>query len=205
MDGRTLIAFFTSWSMWVTIVPLILCSIIALAVIIERMVYYRKINHDYRVITENTANFIKKKNFEGARNSLELYTGPIAILIRTILNHHESKTLNSGVVLGSSRNAIITIEKNVVILATIATISPMLGLFGTVTGLLKAFMALYQGGPDASNLLAYGVAEALLTTIIGLIVAIPSWMFYNYCVSQSDFFVKEVEFVANVLGSNTED
>jgi biopolymer transport protein ExbB len=205
MDGRTLIAFFTSWSMWVTIVPIILCSVIALAVIIERMVYYRKINHDYRIITENAANFIRKRNFEGARNFMEMYTGPITIMIRTLLNHHESKTLNNGVILGTSRNAIIKIEKNVGILATIATISPMLGLFGTVTGLLKAFMALYQGGPEASSLLAYGVAEALLTTIIGLIVAMPSWMFYNYCVSQSDFFVKEVEFVANVLGTPAEN
>lgn len=204
MDGRALISFFTSWNMWVTIVPIIICSIVAVAVIIERIVYFKKIDHDYRLITESTATFIKSGNFDGAKQFLENYTGPITVMIKRVLEHREQKTLDDAIVLGSSRNAIVKIEKNVGILATIATISPMLGLFGTVTGLLKAFVALYQGGPNASSMLAYGVSEALLTTIIGLMVAMPSWMFYNYCVSQADFLVKEVEYVANVLGRSEE-
>jgi len=205
MDGRTLIAFFTSWSMWVTIVPIILCSVVSLAIIIERIVYYRKINHDYRVITETAINFVKSKNYDAVSSYLQGFAGPVVKIILDILTHRRQKTMNDGVVLGASRSAIIKIEKNIGIIATIATISPMLGLFGTVTGLLKAFVALYQGGPDASTLLAYGVSEALLTTIIGLMVAIPSWMFYNYMVSQVDFYVKEVEFVSNVFGTMPEE
>jgi len=77
----------------------------------------------------------------------------------------------------------------------------MLGLLGTVTGLLKAFMAMYHGGPDASTMLSYGVAEALLTTILGLMVAIPSWIFYNTMVSRVDFYVREIEYIANSMSS----
>ncbi len=196
-----MIAFFTSWNMWVTIIPIILCSIVSMAVIIERVTYYRKINHDYRVISDTVILLFKKKDFESAKNFLASYSGPIVSIINDILLHHDRKTMHEGVILGSSRKAITNIEKNVGIIATIATISPMLGLFGTVTGLLKSFMALYQGGADASNLLAYGVSEALLTTIIGLMVAIPSWMFYNYMVSQVEFYVKEVEFISNTFGN----
>ncbi len=64
---------------------------------------------------------------------------------------------------------------------------------------MKAFAALSRGGPDASALLAYGVSEALITTVLGLLVAIPSWVFYNYMVARVEFYIKEVEYVSNVL------
>jgi biopolymer transport protein ExbB len=200
MDGKDLIAFFTSWNMWVTISPIILCSVISLAVIIERLIFFRRINIDYRLIVENVSGRIRQGDIEGAKLFCGNYYGPIIKIIMDVLSSINSSQDRYGLLLGHSRNAIKSIERNVGVISTIATISPMLGLFGTVTGLLKAFMALYQGGPDASALLAYGVAEALLTTIIGLMVAMPSWVFYNYMVSQVEFYIKEVEYISIMLG-----
>jgi biopolymer transport protein ExbB len=199
MDGKDLIAFFTSWNMWVTIAPIILCSVASLAVIIERLIFYRRINIDYRLIIEHVAGLVRKGDVEGAKLFCGNYYGPIIRVIIEVLNSINTTHDREGLLLGLSRNALNSIERNVAVISTIATISPMLGLFGTVTGLLKAFVALYQGGPDASALLAYGVAEALLTTILGLLVAMPSWIFYNYMVSQVDFYIKEVEYISNML------
>ena len=201
MTGETLIAFFTSLPMWLTIAPIVLCSIVSLAVIIERFIYYKRIDYDYRLIVRSILNFIKLKNIQEAKKFCDEYRGPIVGIIRDVIDDIDHIEDREGVILGTTRNAIISIEKNIGIIATVATISPMLGLFGTVTGLLKAFVALYQGGPDASSLLSYGVAEALITTILGLIVAIPSWVFYNYMVSRVEFYLREVEFISNSMSN----
>ena len=200
MSGDMLISFFTSMPMWVTITPIVICSIVSLAVIIERIYYYRRINHDYRFIMSNVLNYIRQNNHDSARLFCDSYVGPIVHIIKEIVSQIAASSADrEGIILGTSRSAIVTIEKNIGIIATIATISPMLGLFGTVTGLLKAFAALSRGGRDASALLAYGVSEALITTVLGLLVAIPSWVFYNYMVARVEFYIKEVEYVSNVL------
>ncbi|HON79438.1 MAG TPA: MotA/TolQ/ExbB proton channel family protein [Spirochaetota bacterium] len=201
MTGETLISFFTSFPMWVTIVPIGICSIISLTVIVERFIYFKRIDYDYRLIIKNVLHSVKSGKAEEAVLFCENYIGPIITVIRDILKNINLVDEREGVILGSTRNAIVAIEKNVGILATIATISPMLGLFGTVTGLLKAFIALSHGGPEASSLLSYGVAEALITTILGLLVAIPSWIFYNYMVSRLDFYVREVEYISNSMST----
>ncbi|MBP7583687.1 MAG: MotA/TolQ/ExbB proton channel family protein, partial [Spirochaetes bacterium] len=184
MSGETMIAFFTSWPMWITITPILLCSVISAAAIIERLIFFRKINLDYRAIIGSVTHHLRDGKPGDAAAMLGAYQGPLIGIIRDVAVGMGRKDDTEGIILGASRSAIVAIEKNVGIIATMATVSPMLGLLGTVTGLLKAFMAMYHGGPDASTMLSYGVAEALLTTILGLMVAIPSWVFYNTMVSR---------------------
>jgi biopolymer transport protein ExbB len=75
----------------------------------------------------------------------------------------------------------------------------MLGLLGTVTGMMKSFSSLSKMGPSARDMLAQGITEALITTALGLLVAIPAIIFYNYMVSQIERFVREVEYISNYL------
>lgn len=199
MSGETMIAFFTSWPMWVTIAPIILCSVISAAAIIERLIFFRKINHDYRALIGGVLGQVRGGKGGEALAMLGSYAGPLVDIIRDVAAGLAGNEDTDGIILGASRSAMVSIEKNVGIIATIATVSPMLGLLGTVTGLLKAFMAMYHGGPDASTMLSYGVAEALLTTILGLMVAIPSWMFYNIMVSRVEFYVREIEYISNSM------
>ena len=199
MSGGIMIAFFTSWPMWITIAPIILCSVVSAAAIIERFIFFRKINHDYRAILGTSCSICAAA---GARRRWRCVTptrGRLIGIIRDVAAGVIRKDETEGIILGASRSAIVAIEKHVGIIATMATVSPMLGLLGTVTGLLKAFMAMYHGGPDASTMLSYGVAEALLTTILGLMVAIPSWMFYNIMVSRVEFYVREIEYITNSM------
>ncbi len=199
MRGQMMIDFFTSFSMWVTIVPIILCSIISGAVIIERIVFFRKINHDYRTLVTMVVKMVKKGNHNEAAELCNNYPGPISIIVKEALKPGIGHEERESEIMSASRIAVNGIEKHVGVIATIATVSPLLGLFGTVTGLLKSFVALYRGGADASAMLSYGVAEALLTTILGLLVAIPSWIFYNFMVSRVEMYLREVEYIANSM------
>ncbi|HOF34357.1 MAG TPA: MotA/TolQ/ExbB proton channel family protein, partial [Spirochaetota bacterium] len=94
------------------------------------------------------------------------------------------------------------IERYIAVVSTIATISPMFGLLGTITGMMKSFGALSKSGASSQELLAAGIAEALLTTAFGLIVAIPALIFHNYLISKSSALVKELEINANRLMQN---
>lgn len=199
MSGGTMIAFFTSWPMWITIAPIILCSVVSAAAIIERFLFFGRINHDYRAILGSVMLNMRSGRGQETLALCDSYAGPLIGIIRDVAAGVIRKDETEGIILGASRSAIVAIEKHVGIIATMATVSPMLGLLGTVTGLLKAFMAMYHGGPDASTMLSYGVAEALLTTILGLMVAIPSWMFYNIMVSRVEFYVREIEYITNSM------
>jgi biopolymer transport protein ExbB len=199
MSGESLVVFFTSFSMWTTISPIIFCSIVALAVAVERFIFYRRIDLDYELILRDVVGSAQADRVGEGRALCRKYPGPITAMVEGILERLGPEFDREGIILGNARKAIVRIEKYVGVISTIATISPMLGLFGTVTGLLKAFTALSRGGADASSQLAYGVAEALLTTILGLLVAMPSWVFYNYMVARVDYFIKEIERISNRL------
>jgi biopolymer transport protein ExbB len=201
MGIDNIIFFLTSVPIWATMAPIFVCSIISLAVIIERIVFYRKINFDYRFIMENVTDFINKNNLKNAHSFLDEYYGPVITVIREILNSFKTKSDRQLTILASSRYAIVSVERYVAVIATIATISPMLGLLGTVTGLLKGFTALYRmgAGTEATHLLALGVSETLITTVLGLIVAIPSWSFYNFMVAKVEHYIKEIEYISNIF------
>jgi len=86
------------------------------------------------------------------------------------------------------------LEKYLAILVTIATIAPLLGLLGTVTGLIRAFMVIQlKGGLVNPGDLAQGIWEALITTVAGLTIAIPTYIAYNYFVSRVNNFITEME------------
>jgi biopolymer transport protein ExbB len=199
MNSGVIISLFDSIPLWVMILPILLCSVIAIAVIIERSIFFKKINYDYRLIVANNLRLVEEKKIDEARALNRRYSGPIVGMIEVVMNRLESKKLRERIIMESSEEAIRTIEKYVGTISTVATISPMLGLLGTVTGMMKSFSGLSKIGQAAHDLLAYGIAEALITTAMGLLVAIPSLIFYNYMVSRVDYYIKEVEYVANTL------
>ena len=199
MESHVIISIFDAIPIWVMILPIALCSVIALAVIIERIIFYKRIDFDYNLIIGNVSDFIKANQIEKAAILCERYGGVIIQIIKTVIGNFHVKENKERMVTEASEKAVKQIEKNVSALATISTIAPMLGLLGTVTGMMKSFSGLSKIGPAAHDLLAYGIAEALITTALGLIVAIPSLIFYNYMVARIEYYIKEVERVANVL------
>lgn len=199
MTGNVIISLFDSIPLWVMIIPIVICSIIALAVVIERLIFFKGHDHDYRLIMKNVSDLVSSEKYEEARLLADRYSGIIVQIIKDALSGSDFKRSRERIVTESSENAVKGIERNAGLISTVATISPMLGLFGTVTGMMKSFSGLSRVGPAAHDLLAYGISEALITTAFGLLVAIPSLIFYNYMVSRIEHYLKEVERVANAL------
>jgi len=87
-------------------------------------------------------------------------------------------------------------ERNMVVLSTVYQVSPMFGLFGTVTGMVRSFTVIALKGNGDPQLLAGGISEALLTTVIGLAIAIPTMIFYQYFMSIIDRDILEIQRVS---------
>lgn len=197
MTGKFIISIFDSIPLWVMILPILVCSIIALAVALERTLYYRKMRIDYRLLASSVSEKLKGGSQEEADKLLESYEGSLAVMMRNITGNWSTSPNREAMVLDEAERSQRSVERFGGIISTIATVSPMLGLLGTVTGMMKSFSSLATFGPSAQDLLAQGITEALITTALGLMVAIPSIMFYNFMVSRSETYTREIEFIAN--------
>ena len=199
MTGKIIISIFDSIPLWVMISPILFCSVVILAVFIERMVFYKGISLDYRLLAVSVAEKLQRGEDEEAEALISGYRGPISEMMRRIVKTWRDKGDREVRMRDLAEQAMRSIEKFGGVVSTVGTVSPMLGLLGTVTGMMKSFSSLASMGPSAQNLLAQGITEALITTALGLLVAIPSIIFYNYMVSRVEIFQKDVEYIANTL------
>lgn len=167
------------------IIPLIICSILLLAVFIERIIAYRILDQDY-------AKYINNRDLI---NDKKIKFNPILRILN--LSNNKERLKNTDVNLERmTHDAVQYIERFSGVVSTIATISPMIGLLGTVTGMMKSFSVLSSKNAGYEKL-AGGITEALLTTALGLLVAIPSIVLYNYMINKSAYLIKETENIAN--------
>ncbi|HOO71128.1 MAG TPA: MotA/TolQ/ExbB proton channel family protein [Spirochaetota bacterium] len=203
MTNQLFVGIFDSIPTWVMILPIILCSVLLLAVFIERMIFYKKINIDYRLLMASITEKIRQKKIYDAQSLCGRNDGPICSMIFLFLQRWDEDEDKEIVLRDLSEKSIRSIEKFGGLVSTIATVAPMLGLLGTVTGMMKSFSSLSKFGPSARDLLAQGITEALVTTALGLLVAIPAVIFYNYMVSQVERFVREVEYISNIMNDQS--
>ncbi|MCQ9208334.1 MAG: MotA/TolQ/ExbB proton channel family protein [Omnitrophica bacterium] len=192
---------------------IILCSIVAVAVIIERLYHLHRARVNIDKFMENISNAIKRNRIMEAIDLCEKTPGPIAHIIKAgILKHDRSRQEIKEAIEDAGIYEVPRLEKNLGALATIAHISPLLGLLGTVTGMVRAFQTIQEKAsafhPVSPGNLAGGIWEALITTCAGLIVAIPTFVAYNYLVSRVKGFVVEMNRSAteliNILGHRRE-
>ena len=177
----------------IVIYPIILCSVIALAVFIERVWILRK----NAVIPDGLVNDVEKKlkskNIAGAMEVCEKSDSSIAkIFMAGLKNSGKGMWLVKEAIEERGGRESIILEKRVGMLSTIANLSPLLGLLGTVSGMIKTFKVMAQGGGNPS-LLAGGIAEALITTAAGLCVAIPVLVGYRILKDKAESLIFEME------------
>lgn len=175
-------------------VPLVLCSVISLAVIIERFIYFKRTsNNNYRLF-QKYSRYIIDDNLTKAIKELKDERGPIAGIIASALTYSSGSKNNLREFLQTTgEQEIEKMEKNLVILDVIATIAPLLGLLGTVLGIIDSFDILSATGGVASPVqLSSGIARALLTTAAGLFIAIPALIFYTHFVRIVNTRIREI-------------
>jgi len=194
--------------------PILLCSVFAFAIVIERLIKLKREQIDTKTFMEQISKSLKRNKIMEALDLCDRTGGPIANILKAgILKHDRPRNEVREAIEDASIHEVPRLERNLPVLATIAHVSPLLGLLGTVTGLVAAFQVIESKASVVSPInpgdLAGGIWQALLTTVLGLCVAIPTYVAYNYLVSRVDGFVLDMERSAtdlmNILGEKRED
>ena len=184
--------------------PILFCSVFALTIIIERMIFYAGQRFDTGAIVPKVLDWIRKNRITEAIDFCEKKAYHVTNILKAgLLHYNESKEIVKESMEDASLYEIPKLERNLNFLSTLAHISPLMGLLGTVVGLVKCFYIIEQkaqavGMVNPSDL-AGGIWEALLTTVAGLCVAIPSYIAYNYFVHRVNLSVLETERAATEL------
>lgn len=160
--------------------PLGICSVIALAIILERLFALRIT----RNIPGNLAQLLLYPNIikelETIHSVAQRNSSPLGILVLEIINlRNEPKDVLVEHINTLGRTQLSYLERGLTVLQIIAVISPLLGLLGTVLGMVDIFNVITIGGIGNAQMLAQGISKALITTVVGLIVAIPSLVAYH--------------------------
>lgn len=165
----------------VLMVPIVLCSVIGLALILDRFNTYRKLKLEGFVIEGGVRQALGRGDTPAAIGHLEGDESAGSLILAAALTryHEGSGGIRSSFALAAGE-LIRRMEVSLRGLATVAALAPLLGLLGTVIGMIRAFMVIEgQGASVSPALLAGGIWEALMTTAAGLSVAIPCLMFHN--------------------------
>lgn len=175
-------------------VPIIACSIIAMSIIIERLWMLRS----SRVVPENLVAQVWQLHRNGKLNGAHINTiregSPLGrILASGLVNRRHSREIMKEAIEEVGRQVVAQLDRYLNTLGTIASIAPLLGLLGTVIGMIKVFSAITTAGVGNPTVLAGGISEALITTAAGLSVAIPSLMFHRYFNGRVDRLVVKME------------
>ena len=196
--GGTLWTYFQRGGLMM--VPLLLCSILALIYIIERMITYYRIKGTTADIFSSVREALLKGDFRQSLEVCESYTHPVASTLKSGLlrygkSHEEIEKAMESVAL----HEVSKLEKGLWILATVANVAPLLGFLGTVSGMIASFDALAEVGLGNPQAVAGGISEALITTATGLAIAFPVQALYNYFTNKVSVLGLDMETSSSML------
>jgi len=181
--------------------PLLAFSVIAAAVVVERLIALRRARINvHEFLPKVRKALVVNRSVRDAVKVCEEYRGPVASILKAGLMKYGhpkedvEKTIENAALFEMGR-----LERGLAVLATTANVAPLLGFFGTVTGMMAGFDALAAQGLSNPGAVATGIKEALTTTAGGLAVAIPTQLAYNYFMSRINKFVRDIETSANML------
>jgi biopolymer transport protein ExbB len=174
--------------------PLIACSVVAVAIVLERLWTLQ----EKRVLPPSVANqvweWVQQNQLDVKQIQQVHQSSPLGQVLATGLAYrHAPREVLKEVVEDAGRHVVHDLERYLNPLGTIAAISPLLGLLGTVSGMIKSFTAITTEGVGNPTVLAGGISEALITTAAGLMVAIPALIAYRYLRGRVDGLVVKIE------------
>lgn len=180
--------------------PLLICSVICLAVIIERAIGLRK----RRVIRPELVRLIHEirdiRDAPVAFSKCQVIKGPFSTIIKnTLVNLHLSWEEKLHEIEVTGREEAKNLERNINILWTLAAVGPLMGLFGTITGLDTIFEAIGISGLGDPKVFSYGLAQALRTTVMGMAIAIPATIAASFFDQRVDDITNEMERFSTIL------
>lgn len=174
--------------------PILICSVAALAIFLEKLFSLRREKIIPKSFLTHVHELIAQKKISEAKTVCQQNTSPLASVLHAGVSLHGKKRDRVKENIEEvGKKEVLNLSRNIGALATIAHISPLLGLLGTVTGMFRVFQVITTQGVGNAQSLAGGIAEALITTIAGLIVAIPTVVAYRYLTSKVKGHIAEIE------------
>ncbi len=181
-------------------IGLLLCSIVAVAIVIERLLFFGAQHGDSKELLRRIGSRIARNDIPGAIELCQREKGMLPrILEFGLLRGNKSRSDISDALQIALMEHLNTLERNLGIIGTIAVIAPFVGLFGTVLGIIRAFQDIALKGNSTPAVVAAGVSEALVTTAAGLFVAVLSVVFFNYFKARIRSYNQEMIVAANQL------
>ncbi len=178
------------WLMW----PILLCSIVALAIVVERAWTLRRNRVAPGHVLAQVYQLYRRQQIDAAAIKRLREDSPLGrILAAGLVNEQREREVMKEAIEETGRHVVHELERYLNPLGTIAAITPLLGLLGTVVGMIKVFNVITTQGVGDASVLAGGIAEALITTAAGLTVAIPSLICYRYFRRRIDDLVVTME------------
>ncbi|HUG03896.1 MAG TPA: MotA/TolQ/ExbB proton channel family protein [Steroidobacteraceae bacterium] len=174
--------------------PIMLCSVAAAAIILERIWTLQRKRIIPQELTERVWKLVETRTLNDRHVEALGRNSPLGrVLAAGLANHDKGRDIMKEAIEDTGRHVVHELERFLNALGTIAAISPLLGLLGTVIGMIEAFDAITSQGVGDPRMLSGGIGEALITTAAGLIVAIPALLGYRYLRGVVDFLVVEME------------
>ena len=175
--------------------PILICSVLALAIFLERMIRLGRLRIRGYGLVEKIARHIKNGEDHQAYELASTNDTPMSrILAQAMEVKDQDRETLETVIVHSTDGEVRELSRYLQALATIGSIAPLLGLLGTVLGMIKAFMVIQEmGGKVNAAVLAGGIWEAMLTTALGLAVALPAMVAHSYLVSRVDRYEAELQ------------
>ncbi|HOX25280.1 MAG TPA: MotA/TolQ/ExbB proton channel family protein [Candidatus Krumholzibacteria bacterium] len=184
----------------IMMIPIALCSLVGLAVFLERLIVLRRRRIVVPEIISTVVTLPRATDFSVAYAVCDRHPGPFANVIRSGLDHAESDwQITRDALQESGRQESVRLMRNLRALETIAAVSPLLGLLGTVTGMIRTFAVTAKGGLGDPLALSSGISEAMITTAAGLIVGIPALVAFHWLESRANSIVFDIEVYASQL------
>ena len=174
--------------------PIIMCSVAAIAIVGERLWTLSAQRVMPRGLLQKVWQLVDNNQINDKVIAALEQNSPLGrVLAAGLANRHRPREVMMERLEDTGRHVVHELERFLNTLGTIASVTPLLGLLGTVTGIIKAFNAITEGGMGDPRMLSGGISEALITTAAGLLVAIPALIAYRYLRGRVDRIVVEME------------
>jgi biopolymer transport protein ExbB len=174
--------------------PMVVLSVVTLAIGIERIVYLRRARLDADDFMGVINGFLQRNALDEAHQHCVGASGPVANIISAGLRgQRRGREEVVRAIEDTAALEIAKLEKGILILQTISKIAPLIGLFGTVTGMIRAFKAIGAAGGGDPGMVANGISEALVATASGLVVAIPAYFLSFYFLDRVNKFMLDMQ------------
>ncbi len=188
-------------------IPILLCSVLVVAIFFERIIQFSRMKTRGEGLAEKVVGYLSNGDQETALKVSSESNSPMGrVLVEAISAKDLDRDMLETVIVNATEEEVRNLSSYTQLLATIGNIAPLLGLLGTVIGMIKAFMVIQQmGGKVNAAVLAGGIWEAMLTTALGLCVALPAMVAHSYLIARIDKYEARLQngsiiFMKSIVG-----